>query len=215
MQKVYGTYILHGERCLVTPFAQGGDLRAYLNAHRTLNPQSLLRQIASGMEYLHTRTGTKRWIIVHGDLHITNILVKDDSTAVISDFGLCAIIYSEDSAVAHRGANDHAENEAGALEGHYSTLAPEVAMRGEPRSVRSDVYAFGMLMFEAYTRSRPFPESPYHSVLIKLAAGRRPSRPNTKNGCGGLTDTIWELTTSCWAQEPSARPTMAEVHARL
>ncbi|EJD46871.1 kinase-like protein [Auricularia subglabra TFB-10046 SS5] len=146
------------------------------------------------MDYLHTQTKTKEWIMVHGNLHITNVLVTDESTALISGFGLCEIFGVPGDPAVARSEVPQTAHQAGLPDGDYVSLAPEAALRTQARSVKSDVYSFGILMFEA---------------------GARPSRAEMGSEHTHVTDALWELITTCWAQEPSARPRMDKVHVRL
>ena len=53
------------------------------------------------------------------------------------------------------------------------------------------------------------------AIIGKLRSGGRPSRPPRKLAHHGLDDRLWALIELCWAQDPSARPTMAQVHEQL
>lgn len=218
VQTLLGTVVLADETCLVTPYADGGNLRDFLKAHPDAGRRYFLRQIAAGMDYLHSTTAEKDWSIVHGDLHITNVLVYNNATAVISDLGLCEIQHSPDPNPvrdAQAGTSCGTLDNNDMPEGHYASLAPEVAMRKESRSVKSDVYSFGILAFEACTGEGPFAEVRPSSALVRLCSGARPLRPKLGGHFGCLTDDLWDLMVACWGQESSKRPFMSEVHTRL
>ncbi|EJD37928.1 hypothetical protein AURDEDRAFT_116667 [Auricularia subglabra TFB-10046 SS5] len=93
-------------------------------------------------------------------------------------------------------------------------MAPEL-MRDEPeqRGTQTDVFAFGMLIFEVYSGREPFDHLARRSAAVQLAMGRRPAR--TEISHGDFTLAMWHLVTACWAQDPSERPNMARVAAQL
>ncbi len=71
--------------------------------------------------------------------------------------------------------------------------------------MQSDVYSFGILLWEMTARQVPFDGLPVGSIRDKVLAGERPPVGLTVNG------KIASLMKLCWAGEPSARPTMAKV----
>ncbi|KAJ6486663.1 kinase-like domain-containing protein, partial [Mycena sanguinolenta] len=68
--------------CMVSPWMKHGTVLNYLKTHGFANVNKLLYQIAQGLEYLHLHD------IVHGDLRGANILIKEDWSACLADFGL-------------------------------------------------------------------------------------------------------------------------------
>lgn len=122
-------------------------------------------------------------------LPFQNVLVDCNLKAKISDFGLAA--------------------KYKATAGSPRWMAPEL-LRGESNSPASDVYAFGVLLSELLTRQLPYAGMDFSQVLERLsqsdgADAVRPALP-TK-----LPPGVGELVQSCWAGEPSVRPTMSEV----
>ncbi|EJD51687.1 kinase-like protein [Auricularia subglabra TFB-10046 SS5] len=197
---------------LVTPWADGGNLRQYLRKHPAVDRRSLLHEIAAGMLYLHSKSTAKPFIVVHGDLHITNILMHG-TTPLISDFGLSSIIH--DQPEKSRSADGGVDPETNMPHGHFTPMVAEVAMGGEQRTTRSDVYSFGMLMFEVYAGHGPFPEAPNggFSALVRLCDGQRPTRTDIRRG--DFTEDLWCLLTECWAHKSATRPLMSDVYSRL
>ncbi|KAL0058989.1 hypothetical protein AAF712_014304 [Marasmius tenuissimus] len=70
--------------CLVLPWMENGDILKYMKQHPTHDLPKSLREIAAGIAYLHSHEPT----IVHGDIRGANILVTDDLTCALADFGL-------------------------------------------------------------------------------------------------------------------------------
>ncbi|KAF8183782.1 kinase-like domain-containing protein [Mycena galopus ATCC 62051] len=186
--------------CMVSPWMQHGTILRYLSEHGRADVDKMLLQIAEGLAYLHSMK------IVHGDLRGTNILVSDDWNACLADFGLASVI--EDPTSTAGGALSSSASHAGSLR----WFAPELiapTFFGCDRFVRttaSDVYAFACVCLELYTGSPPFFDvSPDIAAMLKVIAGERPSRP----AC--MTDNLWDLVTTAWAQSLHDRPGMQQI----
>ncbi|KAJ7279128.1 kinase-like domain-containing protein [Mycena rebaudengoi] len=129
--------------CMVSPWMEHGTVLKYLNDHGRANVDRLLSEIAQGLEYLHSRK------IVHGDLRGANILINDEWSACLADFGLTSL---SDTTTA-----THTSNRAGSIR----WMAPELidpdrfGHRQFTRTPASDVYAFGCVCLEV----RPIPAS--------------------------------------------------------
>ncbi|KAF8324137.1 kinase-like protein, partial [Clavulina sp. PMI_390] len=160
-----------------------------------------IRDIASALEYIHGMLPP----IIHGDLHVTNILVDAEGRGLLSDFGLSRIKHE-----LTRTSTDIFEG------GRERYLAPELLLLSEDASFRthpaSDCYAFGMTIFELATLQKPFAQFRRDRAASNAAEkGCRPSRPSQET-LGMLStqaaDMLWELLTVMWAHEPSKRPSM-------
>ncbi|KAG2134525.1 kinase-like domain-containing protein [Suillus clintonianus] len=76
-------------RALVSPWIPNGTLDSYLKANKTLSMMGrllLLKQIAEGLQYLHDQN------VIHGDLASNNVLVADDGSPRLADFGISNIM---------------------------------------------------------------------------------------------------------------------------
>ncbi|KAF7326865.1 Kinase-like protein [Mycena venus] len=194
------TFSSSASLCMVSPWMQNGTVLKYLNEHGRVDVDKLLLQIGEGLAYLHSMK------IVHGDLRGTNILVTDDWTACLADFGLTGVI--EDTASTTGGALTSTANHAGSLR----WFAPELiapTFFGCDRFVRttaSDVYAFACVCLELHTGSPPFLDvSPDVAAMLKVVAGERPSRP------ASMSDNLWDLVTAAWAQKFQDRPSVDKI----
>ena len=74
----------------------------------------------------------------------------------------------------------------------------------------SDIWSFGMVMYEILTSKDPYYECSMFTVIAKVASGGTPNRPETI-----ANDKIWSLMKSCWTLKPSERPSIQEVIKRL
>uniref|UniRef100_K3ZN92 non-specific serine/threonine protein kinase n=1 Tax=Setaria italica TaxID=4555 RepID=K3ZN92_SETIT len=108
---------------------------------------SIVVDIADAMEYLHhNHQGT----IVHCDLKPSNILLDDNMTARVGDFGLA--MFKVDSIMPSFG--DSASASSIAIKGTIGYVAPECAT-GREVTIAGDVYSFGIVLLEIFLRKRP------------------------------------------------------------
>ncbi len=127
--------------------------------------------------------------VVHGDLKPSNILLAPGRGAVLTDFGLA------------RGlCEGHTGEDLGCGTPVY--MAPE-QFAGEPMTPRSDVYATGVLLFEALTGRLPWPADDVLSLLAEKSSGRALDLA----ACAPELSAPWRtLLTACMHNEPGQRP---------
>ncbi|KAF7366679.1 Kinase-like protein [Mycena sanguinolenta] len=174
--------------CMVSPWMEHGTVMNYLKEHGLGNVDRLLYEIAQGLQYLHSCN------IVHGDLRGTNILIKEDWSACLADFGLSVFLDATSSMSTNRG-------------GSLYWMAPELLdpeRIGDKctRSTASDVYAFGCVCFELYTGRPPFAHLPEPGAMMQVIMNKRPVRPSSST----ISDILWEYITAYWKDIPSDRP---------
>ena len=119
--------------------------------------------IAAAVEAAHERG------IVHRDLKPANIKVQDDGTVKVLDFGLAKAL-SREGPRAQAMASDAPTETAtapGVILGTAAYMSPEQA-RGMPVDERTDVWAFGCILFEMLTGSRPFGGARFTDVLANV-----------------------------------------------
>lgn len=186
---------------LVTPWPDGGDLRAYLASNPEVDVLLIARTLARTVHDLHVMTPT----IIHGNLDLSSVLMHNH-TPRLWDFALCRLQPAPaNGPLAVTPAADGSE-------GMLTAMAPEL-YRTDQVSTASDVYAFGILLFELFARHRPFPSTTRLHAAVLLCRGDRPSRIELP--LGPRSDAVWAIIVRCWAQDVAARPTMAHVLADL
>ncbi|KAF8177287.1 kinase-like protein, partial [Mycena galopus ATCC 62051] len=170
--------------------------REFLRLRPTSDPLYILRDITLGLEYLHARK------ICHGDLKGINVLIEDSGRALLSDFGLVRV--KADITSRTRIGSEVT------ISGSRNWMAPELLSGSLPRTP-SDIYAFGMTLYELFTDEIPLTTIPAGDFIeLVLRIGVRPERPD-EDECPRMTDGIWSLAERCWNKDAKARPTARQI----
>jgi len=158
---------------LVMRYLRGGNLRQSLEtdgAWPLLRAANMIAQIGSALALAH-REG-----IIHRDLKSDNILLDENGNCYLSDFGIAKDL----------GQNANLTRDA--ILGTPAYLSPE-QIRGEVATSQSDIYALGILAYEALTASKPYFDMTPATVLFKQlneplpdVRGLRPDLPEAVSG---------------------------------
>ncbi|KAG8956423.1 hypothetical protein FRC03_010858 [Tulasnella sp. 419] len=195
-------YQFHPSTCLLSPWYDYGHVMSYLQRHPNADRIKLIKQVAEGVLYLHTRDNP----VVHGDLKPDNILITDSGDAVISDFGLSQVIADVSPQY----------NSASLRSGNPRWLAPELYSDEEVgRSTATDVYALGSVALEIMTGVLPYRKLSDINVPVALAQGLPPVRDRAEYPELPSDDPLWPILFDCWRLEASERPTMQDLHSRI
>ena len=93
--------------------------------------------------------------------------------------------------------------------GTLGYAAPELLFEGAVPSKEADMYAFGMVIYEVITGTRPFGQHRVPELLLLTTRGVRPNRPEDPVAIGFGQGT-WEFTEECWDENLERRPTAGE-----
>ncbi|XP_047327880.1 probable LRR receptor-like serine/threonine-protein kinase At3g47570 [Impatiens glandulifera] len=113
--------------------------------------------VANAINYLHNECESQ---VVHCDLKPNNILLDDDMTAKVADFGLSKLLTCEDSKHSISLSNTFS------LRGSIGYIPPEYGM-GQKPSAAGDVYSYGITLLELFTGRGPTEESFVGGLSLK------------------------------------------------
>ena len=181
-----------GQPCIVMQLIESTPLSDLLREHGTLTSSEAARigaQVSSALAAAH------KMRIVHRDVKPGNILITEDGSAMISDFGISHAL------------GDATITATGMIHGTPAYLAPEVA-RGLPTSFASDVFSLGSTLYAALEGEPPFGSDRNAIALLhKVARGGYPPPKHA----GPLAPLLRTMLSA----QPKRRPTMASVAQSL
>ncbi|KFQ60162.1 Cytoplasmic tyrosine-protein kinase BMX, partial [Pelecanus crispus] len=171
---------------LVTEYMPNGCLLSYLRSHgKELQPLQLLEicyDVCDAMAFLESCQ------FIHRDLAARNCLVDSNLTVKVSDFGMTRYVL-DDLYVSSLGTKFPVK-----------WSAPEVFTYTKFSS-KSDVWAFGILMWEVFTLGKqPYEHYDNMQVIEKVSQGYRLYRPQL------VSDIICQIMYNCWHELPEKRP---------
>uniref|UniRef100_A0A8C7AUW1 Fibroblast growth factor receptor n=1 Tax=Neovison vison TaxID=452646 RepID=A0A8C7AUW1_NEOVI len=196
-----------GPLYVIVEYASKGNLREYLRARRPPGMEysydinrvpeeqmtfkdlvSCTYQLARGMEYLASQK------CIHRDLAARNVLVTENNVMKIADFGLARDINNIDY---------YKKTTNGRLPVKW--MAPE-ALFDRVYTHQSDVWSFGVLMWEIFTLGgSPYPGIPVEELFKLLKDGHRMDKP------ANCTSDLYMMMRDCWHAVPSQRPTFKQL----
>jgi tRNA A-37 threonylcarbamoyl transferase component Bud32/tetratricopeptide (TPR) repeat protein len=191
-------------RYIAMELVQGRSLREVLRegAGRQ-HAVPIARQIAEALAVAHAAQ------IVHRDIKPDNVMVRDDGYVKVLDFGLARVATAEAAKTDQKTLS--AITQTGLVLGTIGYMSPEQA-RGEQVTTASDVFAFGIILYELLTGQHPFHAASPLAVLhgIISDAPVPPSRVGVD-----VSPTLDQLTLECLQKDARLRPTATEIVNRL
>jgi serine/threonine protein kinase len=159
---------LEGRQYLVTELVDAGTLMEWAHAEPRAWPQivELLVGVADGLAAAH-QAG-----ILHRDIKPANILITKSGYAKLADFGLAKLY--EDSTPGATRSRTELPTRAGTVVGTIGYMSPEQAL-GQALDARSDIFSFGVVLYEALAGRRPFTGASDLDVLHAIV--HRPAEP--------------------------------------
>eukprot|EP00163_Fabomonas_tropica_P033296 TRINITY_DN867_c0_g2_i1.p1 TRINITY_DN867_c0_g2~~TRINITY_DN867_c0_g2_i1.p1 ORF type:complete len:1665 (-),score=276.71 TRINITY_DN867_c0_g2_i1:59-5053(-) len=185
---MYGAYIDRSFGYIVSEYMPRGSIFDLLHSDQPLGTQRrirMARDAARGMLHLHNQ----KQPVIHGDLKSLNILVDENWSAKVADFGL---------------AGTKGQSGRGSL----LWMAPEL-LNGDSTSPETDVYAFGIFLHELMTRSIPYDHLSREEIINNIRQGIPPEYDDKYH------EGIRELARECCHLNPRRRPAFEEIVSRL
>ncbi|KAJ0378838.1 hypothetical protein COL26b_002903 [Colletotrichum chrysophilum] len=144
-------------------YVPGGSVQTMLNSYGALPEplvRSFVRQILTGLSYLHNRD------IIHRDIKGANILVDNKGTIKISDFGISKKLEASNIL---SGANNNKHRPS--LQGSVFWMAPEV-VKQTSYTRKADIWSLGCLVVEMMTGTHPYPDCSQLQAIFKIGGGK-------------------------------------------
>ncbi|XP_057204923.1 tyrosine-protein kinase BTK isoform X1 [Triplophysa rosa] len=189
--QLYGVCTKQRPIYIVTEYLANGCLLNYLRdglQHPTgIMLLEMCKDISEGMAYLEANQ------YIHRDLAARNCLVDSNGTIKVTDFGLSRYVLDDE---------------------YLSSAGSKFPVRWSPPEVllyckfssKSDIWAFGVLMWEVYTLGRmPYERWNNTEIVEKISTGQRLYRPQMAN------ERVYSLMMSCWHERADERPTFQDL----
>jgi serine/threonine protein kinase len=176
---------------IITDYCEGNDLAREMAKHFDFllwyQKLLILESTIYKLEIVHNVN------IIHRDYYSGNILISNDFSSTLCDLGISKSSMGNDEEIY----------------GIIPYVAPEILKR-QNYTIASDIYGFGMIMWELMTGRRPFWNQDHDvDLIIKVCDGLRP--PIVTNAPEGYID----LMQSCWNSDPNKRPTATELREKI
>ncbi|KAJ8383036.1 hypothetical protein SKAU_G00038140 [Synaphobranchus kaupii] len=189
--QLYGVCTQKSPIYIVTEFMELGCLLNYIRQRRgSFNTETLLgisQDVSEGMEYLEKNK------FIHRDLAARNCLVNDSLVVKVSDFGMARYIL-DDQYTSSFGVKFPVK------------WSPPEVFNFSKYSSKSDIWSFGVLMWEVFTEGRmPYEQNANHEVVMMVSQGHRLYRPKK------ATPNIYDIMQSCWREKPEDRSTFSQI----
>jgi len=198
--KYYGASFIYGDYFIVFEYVKLGNLSEVIHSdNKNIDWPLILRinlDISCGMQFLHDNN------IIHRDLKPDNILVEsitfgDPVLCKVSDFG-----HSREKSIDMTPAI-----------GTRAYSAPEILIPNKKYNEKIDVYSFGIIMWQVYTREKPYmDEKDIFSIEAKVLSGLRPLIPTQ---IPNNHTEYFQLLTECWQDSHGNRPSFSVIIERF
>ena len=177
-----------GSAYLVMELVPGQALSSILEREKILPATKVLGFVAQTAAALHAAHQAG---LVHRDIKPGNLLVTPDGTIKITDFGIARL------------ADQVPLTATGQVMGTVQYLAPEQAS-GKPASPATDIYALGIVAYEALAGKRPFRGESQVAIAMAQIKEAPPALPSS------IPEPVRALVMSCMAKKPEGRPASAD-----
>jgi len=191
---IYEVTVIDSRPCIAMEYVRGESLDRKLRGG-PLAPGEALRigeEIAEALEAAHKRR------VVHRDLKPANVMLTEGGHIKVMDFGLATRLPQPETA--DLAATVEVVQAVGVIRGTPAYMAPE-QIRGEPADRRSDIFAFGILLYELLTGTNPFLRVGVNATIAAILAEPAPAL-RTRVAISEIADALLRR---MLAKDPEAR----------
>lgn len=192
-------YMTKDNLAIVTQWCEGSSLYKHLHVLETnfqmFQLMDIARQTAQGMDYLHAKN------IIHRDMKSNNIFLHEGLTVKIGDFGLATV-------KARWSGSHQVEQPSGSI----LWMAPEVIRMQDnnPYSFQSDVYSYGMVLYELMTGELPYSHIANRDQIIFMV-GRGHLCPDLSKLYKSCPKAMKRLVADCIKKSKEERPLFPQI----
>ncbi|XP_053156233.1 RAF proto-oncogene serine/threonine-protein kinase isoform X4 [Hemicordylus capensis] len=192
-------YMTKDNLAIVTQWCEGSSLYKHLHVQETkfqmLQRIDIARQTAQGMDYLHAKN------IIHRDMKSNNIFLHEDRTVKIGDFGLATV-------KSRWSGSQQVEQPTGSV----LWMAPEVIRMQDsnPFSFQSDVYSYGIVLYELMTGELPYSHINNRDQIIFMV-GRGYASPDLSKLYKNCPKAMKRLVADCVKKVREERPLFPQI----
>uniref|UniRef100_A0A3P9DKI8 RAF proto-oncogene serine/threonine-protein kinase n=1 Tax=Maylandia zebra TaxID=106582 RepID=A0A3P9DKI8_9CICH len=192
-------YMTKDNLAIVTQWCEGSSLYKHIHVLETnfkmIQLIDIARQTAQGMDYLHAKN------IIHRDMKSNNIFLHEGLTVKIGDFGLATV-------KARWSGSHQVEQPSGSI----LWMAPEVIRMEDnnPYSFQSDVYSYGIVLFELMTGELPYSQIGNRDQIIFMV-GRGYLSPDLSKLYKNCPKAMKRLVADCTKKSKDERPLFPQI----